>query len=118
LHMRYGYWIDAILGLVLIVSPYVGRFTQDHTAFYADMAVGMLLVLWAIVSYPCVAQVCLGMGAVRSLPRPPGSPLPAEAATRGPGAARVLARVGDRPASADLRAHALRMWVVNHEAGL
>ncbi len=49
--MRYGYWIDAILGLVLIVSPYVGKFAQDHTALYTDVVVGILLVVWAIISY-------------------------------------------------------------------
>ncbi len=49
--MRYGYWINAVLGLVLIVSPYVGKFTQDHTALYTNVVLGILLVLWSIVGY-------------------------------------------------------------------
>jgi hypothetical protein len=59
--MRYGYWIDAILGLVLIVSPYVGKFAQDHTALYVNVAVGILLVVWAIVSYLNPGQKMEGM---------------------------------------------------------
>ncbi len=49
--MRYGYWIDLILGVILIVSPYVGNFTQDHPALYTTIVVGVLLALWGIVNY-------------------------------------------------------------------
>ena len=59
--MRYGYWIDAILGLILIVAPYVGKFAQDHTALYTDVGVGALLVLWALVSYLNPGQKLEGM---------------------------------------------------------
>ncbi len=59
--MRYGYWVDVVLGLILIVSPYVGKFTQDHTALYTDVVVGILLVLWGIVSYLNPGQRMEGM---------------------------------------------------------
>jgi len=59
--MRYGYWIDAILGLILIVSPYVGKFAQDHTALYVNVVVGILLVVWAIVSCLNPGQKMEGM---------------------------------------------------------
>ena len=49
--MRYGYWIDVILGLILIGAPYAANFAQDHHAFYTDVVVGILLVVWGIVSY-------------------------------------------------------------------
>lgn len=49
--MRYRYWIDASLGLILIVAPFVGRFAADRPALYTDLTVGILLFVWAIVGY-------------------------------------------------------------------
>jgi hypothetical protein len=48
--MRYGYWFDAVMGLILIATPYVGRFAQDRTALTVDWLVGLALVGWAIAS--------------------------------------------------------------------
>jgi len=48
--MRYAYWwIEALLGVVLIVAPFVGKFTGLHPASYTDVAIGVLLVVWALV---------------------------------------------------------------------
>lgn len=58
--MRYGYWIDALLGMILIVSPYLGRFAQDHTALYTNVVLGILLVAWAIVSFLISGDVKAG----------------------------------------------------------
>jgi len=49
--MRYGYWIDAVLGVILIVAPYVGRFAQDRAALYTEVVVGILLLTWALIGY-------------------------------------------------------------------
>ncbi len=48
-HMRYGYWFDAIMGVILILVPFVGKFQQDPPALYVDLAVGLALVAWAAV---------------------------------------------------------------------
>jgi len=50
--MRYGYWwIEALLGVVLIVAPFAGKFMELHPASYTDVIVGVLLVVWALVGY-------------------------------------------------------------------
>ncbi len=49
--MWYGYWIDALLGLILMVAPFVANFAQDHAALYTDVGMGILLLPWAIGSY-------------------------------------------------------------------
>ncbi len=49
--MRYGYLFDAIAGLVLILLPFVGKFTQDWRAMDVDVVVGLSLLAWAMVSY-------------------------------------------------------------------
>ncbi len=50
--MRYGYWwIEALLGVVLIGAPFVGKFTALHPASYTDVVIGVLLVVWALVGY-------------------------------------------------------------------
>jgi hypothetical protein len=50
-NMRYGYWVDAVLGVILIVAPYVGKFAQDRAALYTAVAVGVLLLVWALIGY-------------------------------------------------------------------
>lgn len=47
--MRYGFWIESLLALFLVVAPFVERFAQDRTATYTDLVVGILLGAWAIV---------------------------------------------------------------------
>lgn len=50
--MRYGYWwIEALLGVVLIVAPFAGKFAEIHAASYTDVIVGVLLVVWSLVGY-------------------------------------------------------------------
>ena len=50
--MRYGYWwIEALLGVILIVAPFAGKFTELRPASYTDVIVGALLVVWALVGY-------------------------------------------------------------------
>jgi hypothetical protein len=54
--MRYGYWwIEALLGVALIVAPFVGKFTDQ--ASYTDVVVGVLLVVWALVGYWHMGQM-------------------------------------------------------------
>ncbi len=55
--MRYGYWwIEALLGVVLIVAPFVGKFTAMHPASYTDLVVGILLLVWALVGYSYLGE--------------------------------------------------------------
>jgi zinc transporter ZupT len=50
--MRYGYWwIEALLGVALIVAPFVEKFVQFRPATYTDVILGILLVVWAVVGY-------------------------------------------------------------------
>jgi zinc transporter ZupT len=50
--MRHGYWwIEALLGLVLVIAPFVEKFTEIRTAAYTDVIVGVLLLVWALVGY-------------------------------------------------------------------
>ncbi len=56
--MRYGYWwIEALLGAVLIVAPFAGKFTMLHPASYTDVIVGALLVVWALVGYWYMGEI-------------------------------------------------------------
>ena len=49
--MRYSvWWKEALLGVVLIVAPFVGRFSSIHPASYTDVIVGVLLVVLALAS--------------------------------------------------------------------
>ncbi len=56
--MQYGYWwIEALLGLVLIVAPFAGKFAAVHPAAYTDVIAGALLVIRAVVGYWCVGRM-------------------------------------------------------------
>lgn len=60
--MRYGYWwIEALLGVALIVAPFAGKFTELHTASYTDVIVGALLLVWALVGYWYLGEKSSGM---------------------------------------------------------
>jgi hypothetical protein len=64
--MRYGYWwVEALLGVVLIVAPFVGNFTAFHPASYTDVIVGVLLMAWALVGYWFLGVAGSGMHASR-----------------------------------------------------
>ena len=65
--MRYGYWwIEALLGVVLIVAPFAGKFTQLHPASYTDVVIGVLLVAWALVGYWFLSETGSGIHASRA----------------------------------------------------
>ncbi len=50
--MRHGYWwIQLLLGVVLIVAPVAERFTKVHPAAYTDLGVGAVIVVWALIGY-------------------------------------------------------------------
>jgi hypothetical protein len=47
-----GYWwIEGLLGVALVVAPFVGKFTMLHREAYTDVIAGVLLVVWALVGY-------------------------------------------------------------------
>jgi uncharacterized membrane protein len=65
--MRYGYWwTEALLGVVLIVAPFVGKFTALHPASYTDVVVGVLLVAWALVGYRLLGESNPGLHGSRA----------------------------------------------------
>lgn len=50
--MRRGYWlIEALIGAVLVIAPFVERFTQQHAALFTDLLLGILVMFWAAVGY-------------------------------------------------------------------
>jgi hypothetical protein len=51
--------------MVLIVAPFVGKFTELHPASYTDVVIGVLLVVWALVGYWLLGETGSGMRASR-----------------------------------------------------
>ena len=50
--MGNGYWwVEALLGLLLIVAPFFWRFTEFRVATYTDVILGILVIVWALVGY-------------------------------------------------------------------
>jgi len=49
--MRYGYWFDAIMGLILVTVPLVGALAREPRVLYLDVVVGLSLLAWAIITY-------------------------------------------------------------------
>ncbi len=48
--MRHGYWwIEATIGVLLILAPFIERFTQVRPALYTDVVLGIVLWIWAAV---------------------------------------------------------------------
>jgi hypothetical protein len=65
--MRYGYWwIEGLLGVVLIVAPFAGKFTALHPASYTDVVIGVLLVAWALVGYRFLGERGSGLHTSRA----------------------------------------------------
>lgn len=56
--MRNGYWwVEALLGLLLIVAPFFWRFTEFRAATYTDVILGILVIVWALVGYRLIGEV-------------------------------------------------------------
>jgi hypothetical protein len=49
--MRYGYWFDAVMGLILVTVPLVGALAREPRVLYVDLVVGLSLLAWAIINY-------------------------------------------------------------------
>ncbi len=49
--MRYGHWFDAVMGLILLLVPLLRGFAQGWRLHFLDVAVGLSLLAWAIVTY-------------------------------------------------------------------
>lgn len=65
--MRSGYWwMEGLLGVVLIVAPFVGKFTALHPASYTDVILGVLLVAWALVGYRFLGDIDSGLHTSRA----------------------------------------------------
>ena len=48
--MRYGYWwIEGLLGALMIIAPFVEKFSASKTATYTDVVLGIVVVIWAVV---------------------------------------------------------------------
>ena len=57
---KYG-WMEIVLGVVLILAPFVGRFSAVHPASYTDVIVGVLLVLLALFGMKVASEGGSGM---------------------------------------------------------
>jgi SPW repeat len=56
--MRNGYWwIEALLGLLLIAAPFLWHFTELRAATYTDVILGILVIVWALVGYRLIGGV-------------------------------------------------------------
>ena len=49
--MRYGYWFDAVMGLILVTAPTVGALSREPRILDLDVVVGLSLLTWAIITY-------------------------------------------------------------------
>lgn len=58
LTMRYGYWwIEALLGAVLIIAPFAEKFSQLKAATYTDVILGIVVMIWALVGYRSMGEM-------------------------------------------------------------
>ena len=56
--MRYGYWwILGLLGVLLIMAPFVEKFSELKAATYTDVGLGILVLMWALVGYWYMGEV-------------------------------------------------------------
>ena len=50
--MRYGYWwIQGLLGVLLVIAPFLEKFTEVRAATYTDVILGIVVMIWALVGY-------------------------------------------------------------------
>ena len=47
--MRVMYWVQGLLGVILILSPYVEKFAMDRAALYTDVIIGVVIVILALI---------------------------------------------------------------------
>lgn len=56
--MRYGYWwIEALLGALLIIAPFVEKFSELKAATYTDVVLGIVVLIWALVGYRSMGEM-------------------------------------------------------------
>lgn len=47
-----GYWwLEALWGVLLIVAPFVEKFSEVRAAEYTSVILGFVVLIWAIVGY-------------------------------------------------------------------
>ncbi len=50
--MRRAYWlIEALIGALLVVAPFVEQFTHQHPALFTDVLLGIVVMFWAAAGY-------------------------------------------------------------------
>lgn len=56
--MRNGYWwIEGMLGVGMILAPFVERFSELKAPTYTDVVLGVVVVAWALVGYWSMGEV-------------------------------------------------------------
>ena len=47
-----GYWwLEALWGVLLIIAPFVEKFSEVRAAEYTSVILGLVVLIWAIVGY-------------------------------------------------------------------
>ena len=47
-----GYWwLEALWGVLLIIAPFVEKFSEVRAAEYTSVILGLVVMIWAIVGY-------------------------------------------------------------------
>ena len=47
-----GYWwLEALWGVLLIIAPFVEKFSEVLAAEYTSVILGLVVLMWAIVGY-------------------------------------------------------------------
>ncbi len=47
-----GYWwLEALWGVLLILAPFVEKFSEVRAASYTSVILGIVVLIWAIVGY-------------------------------------------------------------------
>jgi uncharacterized membrane protein len=56
--MRYGYWwIQGLLGALMILAPFVEKFSDLKAPTYTDVVLGIVVVIWALVGYWSMGEI-------------------------------------------------------------
>ena len=52
-----GYWwLEALWGMLLIIAPFVEKFSAVRAASYTSVILGSVVLIWAIVGYLYVSR--------------------------------------------------------------